>query len=58
VNNPGGLDEETTFRVRLIGLTPSTTYYYRVSSVDSGGVSDGVQSAILQFTMPAAGESL
>ena len=48
--------QETVFRVRLTGLASSTTYYYRVASVDSNGTSDGVESAILQFTTPAAGE--
>jgi hypothetical protein len=48
--------QETVFRVRLMGLAPGTTYYYRVASVDSNGTSDGVESAILQFTTPAAGE--
>jgi phosphodiesterase/alkaline phosphatase D-like protein len=46
--------QETVFRVRLTGLAPSTTYYYRVASVDSNGASDGVESAILQFATPAA----
>jgi hypothetical protein len=49
---------ETMFRVRLTGLARSTTYYYRVYSVDSGGASDGVQSPILHFTTPAAGERI
>ena len=31
---------ETMFRVRLEGLEPKTTYYYRVTSVDSAGNSD------------------
>jgi hypothetical protein len=46
--------QETVFRVRLTGLAPTTTYYYRVESVDSNGTSDGVVSAILQLTTPAA----
>jgi hypothetical protein len=36
---------ETIFRVRMGGLRPQTTYYYTVTSTDSGGESDGVESS-------------
>ena len=32
---------ETTFRVRMAGLKPGTTYYYTVASEESNGTSDG-----------------
>jgi Purple acid Phosphatase, N-terminal domain len=47
---------ETMFRVRLEGLEPNTTYYYRVTSVDSAGNSDGVESDVSHFTTPAPGD--
>jgi Purple acid Phosphatase, N-terminal domain len=47
---------ETMFRVRLEGLEPKTTYYYRVTSVDSAGNSDGVESDVSHFTTPAPGD--
>jgi hypothetical protein len=46
---------ETIFRVRIGGLKPRTTYYYRVTSEDSGGTSDRVKSRIHKFTMPGPG---
>jgi hypothetical protein len=46
---------ETIFRVRMDGLKPQTTYYYKVTSTDGGGVSDGVESPVSQFTTPAPG---
>src|SRR5258708_4035065 len=46
---------ETIFRVRMQDLKPQTTYYYKVTSMGSGGKSDGVESAVNQFTTPAAG---
>jgi hypothetical protein len=49
---------ETIFRVRMLGLKPQTTYHYKVSSMGSGGKSDGVESAVNQFTTPAAGERI
>jgi phosphodiesterase/alkaline phosphatase D-like protein len=49
---------ETTFRVRITGLKPRTTYYYRVTSQDSAGVSSGVKSPVEKFTTPAAGERI
>jgi phosphodiesterase/alkaline phosphatase D-like protein len=39
----------TVFRVRVEGLQPHTTYYYKVDSVDSRGKSDGVTSAAKTF---------
>jgi phosphodiesterase/alkaline phosphatase D-like protein len=42
----------TVFRVRLEGLRPKTTYYYKVDSVDARGTSDGVTSPINTFTTP------
>jgi phosphodiesterase/alkaline phosphatase D-like protein len=40
----------TTFRVRIYDLKPRTTYYYRVTSEESNGQSDGVKSPVQQFT--------
>ena len=42
----------TIFRVRIQGLKPATTYYYKVDSMDSRGTSDGVASPISAFTTP------
>jgi phosphodiesterase/alkaline phosphatase D-like protein len=47
---------ETMFRVRLQGLKPETTYYYKVTSVDPAGENDGVESPVNKFTTPAPGE--
>ena len=47
---------ETIFRVRMQGLKPQTTYYYKVTSTGSGGKSDGVESPVNQFTTPAPGQ--
>jgi phosphodiesterase/alkaline phosphatase D-like protein len=47
---------ETTFRVRMPGLKPQTTYYYKVTSTESNGTSDGVESPVTQFTTPGPGE--
>ena len=47
---------ETIFRVRMEDLKPQTTYYYKVTSMDSGGESDGLESPVSQFTTPAPGE--
>jgi Purple acid Phosphatase, N-terminal domain len=47
---------ETIFRVRMVDLKPQTTYYYKVTSTDSGGESDGVESPVSNFTTPAPGE--
>jgi phosphodiesterase/alkaline phosphatase D-like protein len=40
----------TIFRVRVEGLAPRTTYYYRVDSMEANGRSDGVKSALNRFT--------
>jgi hypothetical protein len=48
----------TTFRVRIEGLKPRTTYYYRVTSEESNGKSDGVKSTVKKFTTPAPGERI
>jgi phosphodiesterase/alkaline phosphatase D-like protein len=48
----------TTFRVRITGLKPQTTYYYRVTSEDSTGTSDSVKSTVSKFTTPAPGERI
>ena len=47
---------ETIFRVRIDGLKPQTTYYYKVTSMGSGGQSDGVESPVNHFTTPAPGQ--
>jgi hypothetical protein len=49
---------ETTFRVRIDGLKPQTTYYYKVTSTEMTGRSDGVESSVSQFTTPAPGERI
>jgi phosphodiesterase/alkaline phosphatase D-like protein len=47
---------ETIFRVRMAGLKPQTTYYYKVTSTETTGKSDGVESPVNQFTTPGPGE--
>ena len=47
---------ETIFRVRMQDLKPETTYYYKVTSMGSGGQSDGVESPVNHFTTPAPGQ--
>jgi hypothetical protein len=42
----------TVFRVRVEGLSPRTTYYYTVDSMQVTGKSDGVKSPINHFTTP------
>ena len=39
----------TVFRVRVEGLQPHTTYYYKVDSMDSRGKSDGITSVVQTF---------
>jgi phosphodiesterase/alkaline phosphatase D-like protein len=46
--NPG--HSEMVFRVRIQDLEPGTTYYYKVSSEQSNGISDPVTSGVNQFT--------
>jgi phosphodiesterase/alkaline phosphatase D-like protein len=41
---------DTTFRVRVLGLSPQTTYYYTVDSEESTGVGDRVKSSVRTFT--------
>jgi phosphodiesterase/alkaline phosphatase D-like protein len=48
----------TTFRVRIEGLKPQTTYYYTVTSEESNGKSDGVKSSVNKLTTPAPGERI
>ena len=47
---------ETIFRVRMDGLKPQTTYYYKVTSMGYDGVSDGAESSVHQFTTAAQGQ--
>jgi len=47
---------ETIFRVRIQGLKPDTTYYYKVTSMGYDGVSDGVESPVNHFTTAAPGQ--
>jgi purple acid phosphatase-like protein len=49
---------ETIFRVRVGGLKARTTYYYKVTSMESNGKSDGVKSSVRQFTTPGPGEQI
>ena len=41
---------DTVFRVRINGLKPKTTYYYKVDSMEANGASDGVKSRVKKFT--------
>ena len=47
---------ETIFRVRLDGLSPRTTYYYTVDSMEGNGKSDEVKSPVNRFTTPDTGQ--
>jgi hypothetical protein len=49
---------ETIFPVRMAGLKPRTTYYYKVTSEESNGENDGVESPVNQFTTPGPGEQI
>ncbi len=40
----------TVFRVRLDGLSPQTTYYYTVDSMEANGTGDGLKSAVNEFS--------
>src|SRR6266478_9708493 len=42
----------TVFRVRVEGLAPKTTYYYKVDSMAANGTSDEMSSPINSFTTP------
>src|SRR5712692_10332982 len=48
--NPG--HSYTVFRVRMDDLTPRTTYYYKVDSMEANGKSDAVKSTVKHFTTP------
>ena len=41
---------DTVFRVRIEGLKPATTYYYKVDSMEANGKGDGVTSSVKTFT--------
>lgn len=43
---------DTTFRVRVMNLSPETTYYYTVESVGMTGINDGVKSSVKHFSTP------
>jgi phosphodiesterase/alkaline phosphatase D-like protein len=45
--NPGHPD--TVFRVRIQGLKPGTTYYYKVDSMEANGKGDGETSELKTF---------
>jgi phosphodiesterase/alkaline phosphatase D-like protein len=45
--NPSNLD--MNFRVRVMGLSSNTTYYYKVESAGATDVSDGVSSPVRTF---------
>ena len=49
---------ETIFRVRMRDLSPETTYFYKVTSTDGVGKSDGVESPVNHFTTPAPGDPI
>jgi Purple acid Phosphatase, N-terminal domain len=49
---------DATFRVHMDGLQPETTYYYKVSSTEANGTSDGVESDVGQFTTPPPGKRI
>jgi len=40
---------DTVFRVRIEGLQPGTTYYYKVDSMEANGKGDGVTSKVKTF---------
>ena len=42
----------TVFRVRMDGLKPATTYYYKVESTEAYGDSDEMESSIRHFATP------
>jgi Purple acid Phosphatase, N-terminal domain len=49
---------DTRFRVRLTGLKPGTTYYYKVTTMGKDGKSDLWESDVNQFVTPAAGQRI
>src|SRR5215468_11831560 len=54
--NPGY--PETIFRVRMPGLKPQTTYYYKVNSPDSNEKRDGVESSVKGCARAGPGEGM
>ena len=40
---------DAVFRVRIEGLQPGTTYYYKVDSIEANGKGDGVTSELKTF---------
>jgi phosphodiesterase/alkaline phosphatase D-like protein len=48
----------TIFRVNVDGLSPQTTYFYKVTSEESSGTSDGVESAVQRFTTARSGQRI
>jgi phosphodiesterase/alkaline phosphatase D-like protein len=49
---------EAMFRVRIAGLKPGTTYYYKVTSTEANDTSDGAESGVGQFTTPRPGQRI
>jgi hypothetical protein len=43
---------EAVFRVRMDDLSPRTTYYYTVDSMEPNGTSDGLKGSVQHFTTP------
>jgi phosphodiesterase/alkaline phosphatase D-like protein len=43
---------DMTYRVRIDGLTPGTTYYYTVDAAQADGIGMGLKSSVNQFTTP------
>ena len=39
-----------TYRVRIDGLTPGTTYYFTVDAAQADGIGMGLKSSVNQFT--------
>jgi hypothetical protein len=48
----------TVFRVRMDGLRPRTTYYYKVDSMQGNGKSDEVKSPLNHFATLDSGERI
>jgi hypothetical protein len=41
---------DVTYRVRIDGLTPGTTYYFIVDAALADGIGMGLKSSVNQFT--------
>ena len=54
--NDGSGSGSVSVSVTLHNLKPDTTYYYKVTSTEAGGQSDGVESSVNHFTTPAPGQ--